>query len=150
LSAERTLVWLLRLVGTSSLLALVFVLVPYETMDSIHRWLGMGELPRVPVVGYLSRSLSGFYALLGGLLWLASFDLVRHRQVLLYLGAVSVAFGIALFAIDWVERLPLFWRVWEGPFVTTFGIVVFVLARKVPMPPGVDRRRSRESTARGA
>jgi len=123
---------LLRLIGAASLTALVFVVAPHEWMRSIHAWLGMGELPEAPVVWYLARSTSAFYALTGGLFWLVSFDLQRHRLVVIYLGTAVALLGIALTIIDWLEGLPLFWRIWEGPFVTAFGLAVLMLSRALP------------------
>jgi len=120
---------LLRGVGSVSLLALIFVAAPYSWMNSIHQWLGMGQLPSEPVVGYLARSTSAFYAMLGGLFWVVSFDLSRHRVVLTYLGAAVVLFGWALVVIDWREGMPFFWKVWEGPFVIVLGLAVFLLNR---------------------
>lgn len=130
---------LLRLLGTASLTAIVFVAAPHEWMRSIHAWLGMGELPEAPVVWYLARSTSAFYALTGGLFWVVSFDLERHRRVLLYLGAAVALLGVALTIIDWAENLPLFWKIWEGPFVTVFGVTVWLLSRGLPRsaPPEV-------------
>lgn len=123
--------WFLRLIGTASLLALLFVPAPYACMNDIHRLLGMGTLPDAPVVGYLARSTSGLYALLGGLLWLVSFDLVRYRPVLFYLGAAFVVFGLSLAAIDHVEGLPAFWRFVEGPLDVAFGAVILWLSFRV-------------------
>ena len=121
----------LRIMGSVSLLALVFVAVPYASMDAIHQGLGLGRLPDEPIVGYLARSTSAFYAMLGGLLWLASFDLKRHRLLLGYLGAATVALGLALGAIDWIEGMPLFWKVGEGPIDVAFGIVLVWMSRRI-------------------
>jgi hypothetical protein len=123
---------LLRVMGTSSLTALIFVAAPREWMRDIHEWLGMGPLPEGPVVWYLARSTSFFYALVGGLFWLVSFDLPRHRQIVIFLGVASTLLGVALTAIDWAEGLPFFWKVWEGPFVIAFGLTVCLLARSLP------------------
>ncbi len=62
--ADKALVFLLRLVGVSSLLALAAVFMPVSWMVATHRWLGLGEMPVTPVVEYLARSLSACYALL--------------------------------------------------------------------------------------
>ena len=118
----------LRIIGTAALFAVVAVFMPYSRMNTIHKWLGMGELPAEPIVGYLARSTSGFYALLGGLFWLTSFDLHRHRLVLCYLGIVIVIFGMALFIIDLLEGMPLYWGLTEGPVNVGFGIVILVLS----------------------
>jgi len=117
----------LRLVGSLSLLALVFVAAPYTWMDSIHQMLGMGVLPEQPVVGYLARSASAFYAILGGLLWIVSFNLSRHRYVLNYLGVSFILFGVSLCLIDYIEQLPFFWIIIEGPTVILFGALLLGL-----------------------
>ena len=46
---ERFLQVLLRVIGTSGLLAIPFVVVPFSWMDAIHQGLGMGKLPDAPV-----------------------------------------------------------------------------------------------------
>jgi len=129
---ERALKLILRIIGSSSLLALIFVAAPYSWMNSIHADLGMGPMPDAPVVGYLARSTSAFYAFLGGLLWVVSFDLRRHRRVLIYLGAASACFGVVLFLVDWSEGMPWFWTAWEGPFVLVFGLATLILSRRLP------------------
>lgn len=130
-NSEKILKLLLRSLGTTSLFALVFVVAPCSWLDSIHSLLGMGQLPDKPVVGYLARSTSALYAILGGLFWTVSFDLERHRLVLRYLGAAITLFGAALLVIDWSEGLPFLWKVWEGPFLMAFGLAIFVLSRKI-------------------
>lgn len=128
---HRLLKVLLRFFGSTSLLAVLFVGVPHSWMDAIHAWLGMGRLPDQPVVGYLARSTSAFYALLGGLLWVISFDLARHRLVLSYLGVAITLFGGALLIVDWWEGLPFLWKLWEGPVVIAFGLALHFLSRAV-------------------
>ncbi len=135
-NSEQTLKLILRLMGSSSLCAMGFVAAPHAWMDSIHASLGMGQLPDAPVVGYLARSTSAFYALLGGLLWVVSFDLGRHRRVLIYLGAAIAVFGVVLFLVDWSEGMPPFWTAWEGPFVAVFGLVLLYLSRGVGVRGG--------------
>ena len=128
---ERLLKLILRIIGSAALLAFVAVVMPYSWMNAIHKWLGMGELPSEPIVGYLARSTSAFYALLGGLMWVVSFDLKRYRRILIYLGTAIIFFGAALFAVDLLEGMPLWWSLGEGPFNVVFGIVIFVLARRL-------------------
>lgn len=132
---ERLLKLFLRIIGTAALFALVAVVMPYSWMNAIHQWLGMGRLPSEPVVGYLARSASAFYALFGGLLWLTSWDLQRHRLVLCYLGAATIIFGAALFVVDLLEGMPLYWSLTEGPTNVILGIVVLVFSYRV----GVER-----------
>ncbi len=124
---ERFLRLFLRIVGGAALLAVFCVLMPYSWMNAIHRGLGMGELPSKPIVGYLARSTSAFYALIGGLLWVLSCDLRRHHLVLCYLGVAIIPFGLMLFVVDFLEGMPLWWSFGEGPITTAFGIVILVL-----------------------
>ena len=130
-NSEQVLKLFLRLIGSAALLALIFVAAPHAWMDAIHVQMGMGQLPDAPVVGYLARSTSAFYALLGGLLWVVSFDLGRHRLVLIYLGGAITLFGGTLLVVDWWEGMPLFWKIWEGPFVIAFGLSVLFLSRSI-------------------
>jgi len=132
---ERFFKLFLRIIGTAALFALVAVVMPYSWMNAIHKWLGMSELPAEPIVGYLARSTSAFYALLGGLFWVTSFDLHRHWLVLFYLGIVIVIFGAALFIIDLLEGMPLYWSLTEGPINLTFGVVILVLSYRTSMKP---------------
>jgi hypothetical protein len=73
----RILVWLLRIGGVAMLTALGAVVMPYEWMNVIHKRQGLGELPHVPIVGYLTRSISALYALHGALLVFVANDLRR-------------------------------------------------------------------------
>jgi len=126
---------LLRLFGTTSLAATIFVAAPESWMRDIHAALGLGVLPDEPIVGYLARSTSALYALTGGLFWTISFDPVRYRPVLSYLGSAVVLLGLSLFVVDWAEGLPTLWVFWEGPVVATFGILILRFNRS-PDPEG--------------
>jgi len=121
----------LRIIGTVALLALVAVVMPYSWMNVTHKWLGMGRLPPEPIVGYLARSTSAFYALLGGLFWVASFDLHRHKLVLCYLGVVIVIFGAVLLVVDLLEGMPLYWSLTEGPVNMVFGVFILLSAYRL-------------------
>ena len=131
MASDKLLIIVLRFFGTSSLLALIFVAAPYSWMNSIHAWLGLGTLPDEPVVGYLARSTSAFYAILGGLFWIVSFNVKRHRQILIYLGSAITLFGIALIIVDWSEGLPVYWALWEGPFVMVLGLTIGILSKQI-------------------
>ena len=122
---------LLRVVGSASLFALIFVVAPEAWMVAIHADLGLGQLPDAPIVGYLARSTSAFYAIEGGLFWVVSFDLARNRPIVRYLGATTALFGVVLLAVDWLEGLPLSWALWEGPFVFLFGVSILWLSAHI-------------------
>ena len=83
---DKALVILLRFVGVGALFALVAVVMPSSWMAAAHRWLGLGEMPTAPVVEYLARSLSAFYALVGALCLVLTTDLERYRPLVRFLG----------------------------------------------------------------
>jgi len=128
---ERLLVWLLRLFGASTLTALGAVFMPHDWMNLIHQRLGMGELPHLPIVGYLTRSISALYALHGALLIFLSLDVQRYLPLVRFLGAASVVMGVLLLGLDLAVGMPVFWTVAEGPPVVALGLVILVLARRV-------------------
>lgn len=117
----------LRIGGTSMLLALVFVVAPRAWMEEIHTALGLGVFPDTPIVWYLARSTSAFYAMMGGLYWLASFDMGRQRLLLLFLGWWTVVLGVMLCGIDLWVGLPLSWTLSEGPVVILMGLALLYL-----------------------
>ena len=128
---DRLLPFVLRIVGSVALLAIPCILLPYSVMNEIHGTLGMGKLPDAPVVGYLARSTSFFYAALGGLLWVVSFDLRRHRVVLGFLGVAMILLGLTLYAVDFSEGMPVWWCIGEGTFNTLFGATVLTLSLRI-------------------
>jgi hypothetical protein len=121
------LVALLRLAGGVTLTAFLAILLPVEWMASTHRWLGLGEFPRAPVVDYLARSVAALYGFHGGLLLLVSGDPIRYRSIIWYVAFMNVAFGLMLIAIDLHAGLPLLWTISEGPPIAAFGIVIAIL-----------------------
>jgi hypothetical protein len=129
--AEKTLVVLLRLSAAMLLFALVPACMPFQWMVVIHRALGMGELPDMPVVGYLTRSLSAFYAMHGALILYVSFDVRRHLPVIRFLAVLAVAFGAGMLVLDAAVGVPLLWTLGEGPFVVALGAVLLWLAGQV-------------------
>ena len=128
---NRVLRWFLRVLGAAGLLALPCGLMPGVWMDAAHQWLGLGGLPAEPVVGYLARSTSFFYALLGGLLWTLSCDPARFRPVIRFVGWAIVLLGVLLLWVDLVEGMPGWWTALEGPMNMFFGIAILVLAHRV-------------------
>lgn len=145
---DRSLRLFLRIVGTASWLAVAGVVMPYTWMDAVHDWLGMGQLPSDPIVGYLARSTSAFYALLGGLFWVVSFDPQRHRPAVEYLGAAIIVFGGALLAIDLLEGMPGFWSLCEGPVDIALGMVILWLSHSAErrISPGEGKAGERISS----
>jgi hypothetical protein len=55
---ERLLANVLRFGASILFLATGAVLLPFSLMDVGHLWLGLGPLPNIPIIHYLTRSLS--------------------------------------------------------------------------------------------
>ena len=112
--------------------AFLTMLLPVDWMAESHRWLGLGEFPRTPLVDYLTRSVAALYGFHGVLLWLVSNDPIRYRSIALFCSLQNVTFGSMMIAIDVHAGMPMFWTLSEGPFIVGMGIILFVLARKLP------------------
>jgi hypothetical protein len=132
---DRLLAILLRCLGGGSLLALVAVMMPFSWMIGIHRWLGLGEMPQGPVVEYLARSVSTFYAFTGVLFLVVASDVERYRSLVNVLAIALVVMGILLLGVDVTAGMPWWWTCSEGPLCVGLGLVMFYLAG----PVGPDR-----------
>ena len=128
---EKALVWLLRISGVILLVALVPVVMPFSWMQVIHRQLGMGELATGPIIGYLTRSLSLFYAMHGALIIFVSLDVRRYLPVVKFFAVASILFGVGMVILDSAVGMPLYWILCEGPLVIPLGMVILWLAGKV-------------------
>ena len=127
--SDKVLVILLRIVGVSALFALVAVFMPVSWMAATHRWLGLGEMPTGPVVEYLARSLSAFYAVMGALCLVLATDLERYRPLVRFLGVAFALMSLVLLGVDLAAGMPWWWSASEGPGGVVFGALLFVLAR---------------------
>ena len=129
---KKVLAWLLRISGAILLTALLPAVMPFSWMQAIHHQIGMGELPTGPIIGYLTRSLSLFYAYHGALLIYVSLDIGRYQPFVKFLAVLSILFGIAMFILDFAVGMPLRWIWCEGPLIVLLGIVILRLAGRVP------------------
>lgn len=131
---ERILIWLLRLGGVVMLTALGAVVMPYEWMNVIHQRQGLGELPHVPIVGYLTRSISALYALHGALLVFLASDVRRYLPVVRFLAVAGAVFGAVMLGIDFSVGMPLPWAIAEGPYVVLLSVVILWLTGRKRFP----------------
>jgi hypothetical protein len=126
---EKALGLILELAGGAMLLAFVAAILPLDWMAGIHRRLGLGELPRSPIVEYLARSASLLYGLHGSILLFLGRDPRRHAALILFLGAMSAALAVALFLVDLAAGMPLSWTLCEGPPILLVSVAIILLAR---------------------
>ena len=125
----RVLVFLLRFAGCVMATAFLAILLPVEWMASTHRWLGLGEFPRAPIVDYLARSIAALYGFHGVLLLIIANDPAKYSSIVSYVAVMNVVFGLIVLAIDVNAGLPPMWTLLEGPPIVAFGVVIAFLNR---------------------
>lgn len=113
--------------GGLDCLAFAAVWMPHELMNAIHHRCGLGDLPRVPIVGYLARTTSLLYMLHGATILFLLTDVRRYWPLIRFLAFAAVVHGAILAAIDSIEGLPLWWRITEGSCISLTGLTVLFL-----------------------
>ncbi len=131
---------LLRIAGTITVTAFFSILLPVEWMAATHRWLGLGELPRGPVVEYLARSASALYGFHGVLLLVVSGDPVKYRAIVSFIAWIKLKFGNLIKAVVGHAGMPLYWTLGEGPPIIAFGGVVAALNKQAFVPRPVTEK----------
>ncbi len=144
---ETILAWLLRLGGAVMLTALGAVVMPLDWMNTIHGHAGLGDLPHVPIVGYLTRSISALYALHGALLIFLAVDVRRYLPVVRFLAMAGAVFGAMMLGIDWAVGMPLAWKVCEGPYVVALSTLILWLTAARRFPVATARSRDEVTPA---
>jgi hypothetical protein len=86
-------------------------------------------MPTGPVVEYLARSLSAFYAVMGAPCLVVAADLERYRPVVRFLGVAFALMSLVLVGVDLAAGMPWWWSASEGPGGVVFGALLFYLAR---------------------
>ncbi len=131
MTPDKVLMWVLRIVAVILMTAIVPAVMPSAWMEEIPIRLGMGELPRGPMIGYLTHSLSGMYAMHGAIVFFVSLDVRRYLPVVKCLGVLAAMFGVGMIVLDVVVGMPMFWILCEGPFIIVVGGVMLWLAGRV-------------------
>lgn len=129
---QRALAWLLRGAGAVMLLALVPAFLPDSAMAQIHGGIGLGELPQITIVGYLTRSQSALYSFTGALFTFVSFDVLRYRPLIRHIARITFVFATYLFCLDIWVGLPIWWILAEGPLLWSAAAIILVLVRRLP------------------
>ncbi len=128
MTADRLLLWLVRLNAVILLCALPCALLPFAWMDAIHRdWLGLGSLPELPIIQYMTRSLSLVYAGHGFVALAIALDWTRYRTLVPLLAWLHIGFGLAMVAVDQEAGLAWWWVAVEGPSLIAIGIILLWL-----------------------
>lgn len=136
MTADRLLLWLVRVNAGILLLAAPCTVLPVRWMAAVHRDIfGLGDFPISPIVVYMARSLALTYALHGAVVLGVTFNWPRYRSAVAYLAGLHIIFGCSIVAIDLTAGMPWWWTLGEGGSAV-FGVVVL----------GVYRRASRSES----
>lgn len=122
---------LLRVEAVVLLCALPAAVMPTEWMASVHTFVGLGEMPRNPLVEYLTRSLSLLYASWAPVLWLTAGDVRHYRSLIEVMAWMRVALGVSLLILDIAIAMPMLWLLAEGPSILLLSAIVVWLARQM-------------------
>ena len=132
MTAVGLLKFVLRFGGVVTGLAFVTVFLPAEWMAWTHERVGLGELPRGPIVDYLARSIALLYGFHGILMLIVATDPVRFRPIVTYIACMDIAFAVAIFGIDLHAGMPWYWTFGETASILGVGIVLAILLRYTP------------------
>ena len=128
---QKILSWILRVIGFFGMLATGAVVMRFSWMVSIHEKLALdGSLPSEPVVEYLARSLSAFYAMVGVIFWYVSFRVPQHWDLVRMIALLFVFFGAIVWWIDVKTQMPLWWTLQEAPPAILVGLWMLYLHRQ--------------------
>jgi hypothetical protein len=127
MDCRRLQVLVLRLIGTVELLAFGAAVMPFAWMEAGHAWLGVGELPKGPVIESLLRQVSFTYGLHGVALWLIASDVVRYRPFVVLTGIGYLVTGPVFVMIDLAVGMPWFWVLGNGGACLGVGALVLGL-----------------------
>lgn len=125
--AERALALLLRIEAAIVFCALPAIVMPTSWMAHVHESLGLGELPRAPIVEYLTRSISMLYVGWAPLLWVMASDPRRYLPLVWVFGWLSLAAGFTFLGLDIVIAMPPAWLVTEVGMVLGFAVTGLLL-----------------------
>lgn len=130
-TAEKSLKWLLLLMGATACLAFIAVFIPTDWMETANDALGLGAFPRTPLTEYLTRSLSTVYGFLGVLTFFLGLNVRRYLDLIVLVGWMTMVLGALLTGIDLWAGLPSSWIWGEGPPTVLIGAALLFLARRV-------------------
>lgn len=129
---EKILVFLLRGLGCVTLTAFAAMFLPGSWMERINALIGLGPLPRAPIVDYLARSISALYGFHGVLLLILARDVRRYRAIVAFVAWATALFGVLVTGIDLYAGMPAYWTWGEGPPIVVTGFVLLHLLKSVP------------------
>lgn len=148
-TASAWLVGLLRLIGLIDLAAVVAVAMPRSWMQWGCMVTGLADFPTEPLAGYLARSASAMYALFGLLLLVLSTDILRYWLIIRTVAGLAMMHGMTMVFVDWLEGMPLWWTLVEGPTTASTGLLIWLVQGWVQPCRPDDRQQGPEPDSHG-
>ena len=129
ISGDRIQSWLMRLEGSTEILAFVAVVMPRAWMETGHAWLGLGEMPDGPIIMFMIRQASYAYGMHGVSMWILASDVNRFRPIILFNGISFLLAAPVFFLIDYYSGMPWFWTISDSLACGLFGGALLWLNR---------------------
>ena len=130
MNSQRLLSWLLRLAGSVEILAFFAVVMPRSWMEVSHARLGLGEMPRGPIIMFMTRQASYTYGIHGVSLWVVASDVGRFRTLVLLNGIAYLLAAPVFFLIDFTSAMPWWWTVSDTLGCAFFGSALLWLNQR--------------------
>jgi hypothetical protein len=130
-TAEKTLKWILLLMGGVTCLAFLAVFMPTDWMESANDAMGLGPFQRSPLTEYLARSLATVYGCLGVLTLYVGLNLRRYLDFVAVMGRLTILLGVLLIGIDLWAGMPASWTWGEGPPTLLVGVAFLYLVPRI-------------------
>ena len=123
---------LLQLAGAFEILAFIAVVMPRGWIEISHASLGLGVMPRGPVLMFLIRQASYIYGMHGVSLWVLSFDVKRFRPLVILNGIAYLLAGPIFIAIDYDSGMPLWWTIGDSVSCGVLGAALLWCSLRRP------------------
>jgi hypothetical protein len=142
-NAERPLKILLRVIGISTLPAIIAVFMPYSWLVRGVELAEPGTAVKV-LVSYLARLLSAFYVLLGCMMLVFSTDVRRYAGAirLVALWSLMAVVGFLIYGGPALVKGGSGWFIWfvagDVAFGFTFAVAILLLQRQITKQAGVN------------
>lgn len=130
MNPQRIQVWLLRLAGFVEILAFFAVVMPRSWMEVSHSWLGLGEMPRGPIIMFMIRQSSYAYGMHGVSLWILASNVQRFQPLVVFNGLAFLLAAPVFFLIDYSYGMPWFWTLIDTLGCAFFGAALLLLNRE--------------------
>lgn len=126
----RALKVCLWVIGVLCLAALVGLVLPMATLESMAGAFGDATFPKAPVVTYVVRTFSATFAAIGVFFILLARDPMRYGVMVPFAGVAAAALGVICGITGAATGIPLLWYLGDCVSCLLAGALVLVLWRR--------------------